>query len=300
MKKILFLLISGFSFLFAQTPQISLSSDSLMLGEICTMNVFFDKDAKSITLLNPAEWVGGVRFRDAKEIFTEGEEKIFQMQLSFYETPICTIPPISFSVFRADSTTDTLITEPIVVRIPSMFEKLDTNQLKKIQTYGLSNPMKAGKMPLREIAIILFILAIVIILLILLIKKLLREKFEEKPPVPPFEEAMTALLELDNENLIGKGEYKQFVFSLSHILKRFVSRRFDVPIEEATSTEFKQWTRKSDLSRENKILLEKFINETDPVKFADLTPSIDILRELRKSVEEFVKITRPIEVSEKQ
>ena len=269
-----------------------------MLGEICTMSVFFDGDVKEISLLNPTEWVGGVRFRDAREVFSPGAgERIYQILLSFYETPLCTIAPINFKVMRADSTIDTITTSPIAVRVPSIFENMSEKQLEKIQTYGLPNPMRAGKLPLWEIIIIIVIIIIAAVLIILCVKKLLKKKSEEKPPVPPFEEAMSALAELDGENLIGKGEYKQFVFSLSLILKRFVSRRFEAPIEEATSTEFKQWTRKSDLSRENKLLLEKFINETDPVKFADLTPSIDVLRELRRSVEEFVKITRPIEIN---
>lgn len=298
MKKILFIIFTGFVFLFAQAPKAILNADSVMLGEVCTMSVFFDKDIKSISLLNPVEWVEGVRFRDAREIFTDGNEKIYQILLSFYETPICTIPSISFAVANSDSTIDTITTDEIAVRVPSMFENLDTNQLKKIQTYGLPNPMKAGKIPLFEMIIALIVLIALVILIVWLVKKALKKKFEEKPPVPPFEEAMQSLLTLDEQNLIGKGEYKQFVFSLSLILKRFVSRRFDAPIEEATSTEFKQWTRKSDLSRENKLLLEKFINETDPVKFADLTPSIDILYELRKSVEVFVNETRPIEASE--
>jgi len=287
-------MIFGLTVLAAQTPKIVLSRDSVMLGEICTMSVFFDKNVKSISILNPSEWVGGVRFRDAREVFSP-DEKVYQILLSFYETPVCTILPISFLVNVGD-TTDTLITEQIVVRVPSIFENLDSNQLKKIHTFGLPNPLRAGKLPLWEVLLILAGIILAIILIVVIVKKLLKKKYEEKPPVPPFEEAMAALAELDGKNLIANGEYKQFVFSLSQILKRFVSRRFDAPIEEATSTEFKQWLRKSDLTRENKILLEKFITETDPVKFAGLMPNIDILRELRRNVEEFAKITRPIEI----
>ena len=283
----------------AQTPRTVLSSDSVALGEICTLTVFFDSGVREITLLNPTEWVGGVRFRDAREVFST-EERKFQILFSLYETPICTIAPISFAIVNADSTIDTVATDYIVMRVPSIFEGKSEKQLEKIQTYGLPNPMRAGKFPIMQTLLIIAIIIIAILLIALIAKKLLTKKAYEKPPVPPFEEAMQALAELDECNLINNGEYKRFVFTISQILKRFVSRRFEVPIEESTSTEFKQWARKSDLSRENKHLLENFINETDPVKFADITPRPEVLRELRKNVEDFIKITRPIEISEKK
>jgi hypothetical protein len=294
MEKILLILIFSFSFLFAQTPRVSLSRDSVNVGEICTMTVIFDEGLQALSLVNPSDWVGGVRFREAREIFSPGEKR-FEFLLSFYETPICTIPPISF-LLQGENGIDTVKTEPIVVRVPSVFEKLDSVRIRRLsEKDALPRPMRAGRMPIAEIVLLQLILAAAVALIIILLRKYLKKKKEKVYIVPPFEEAISALQLLDEENLINKGEYKKFVFSLSAILKRFVARRYGVPIEEATSTEFKQWLKKSDLSRENKILLEKFINETDPVKFADLTPDIESLRELRASVEEFFKITRPID-----
>jgi len=297
MKRFLFVLICFFGTLAAQIPTAILSRDSLALGELCTMSVHFERDGiKSLSLLKPAEWIGGVRFRDAKETFSQ-DERIFEIVMSFYETPICTIPEISFVVEKSDSTKDTVKTETLVVRVPSIFEKLDTNQMKKISTMGLPDPMKAGKLSFVQILIILIAAIVLITIIYLLVKRFLKNKKAEIPIVPPYEEAVAALEELDKLNLIEKGEFKRFVFSLSAILKRYVSRRYDVLIEEATSTEFKQWLRKSELERENKIVLEKFINETDPVKFADLIPGVASVKELRTLVGDFVNITRPIEIS---
>ncbi|MCL1947178.1 MAG: hypothetical protein FWF51_08550 [Chitinivibrionia bacterium] len=278
----------------AQTPKISLSADSVTLGEVCTMTVVFDENTNPKILVNSGDWAQATFFRDVREVFSFGEKK-YQILLSFYETPVCTIPPISF-LFNSENGQDTVKTQPFVIRVPSVLEKLDSNKIEKLLKLGVPKPMKAGKMPILQIVIILLILIAAIILAIYFIGRYFKKKNAQIIIVPPFEEAMNALIKLDGEDLINKGEYKTFVFSLSAIFKRFVSRRYDVLIEEATSTEFKQWARRSgDLSRENKILVEKFINDTDPVKFADLTPSVENLRELRVKVEEFIKITRPIE-----
>ncbi|MDR0303970.1 MAG: hypothetical protein LBH98_04250 [Chitinispirillales bacterium] len=292
MRKVFFVFNLLFLMLNAQTPKIALSKDSLALGESCTMSVYFkEENIKSIAILNPSEWLGGVRFHDVKEIFSQNE-RIFEIITSFYETPVCTIPEISFLVEKSDGARDTVKTEIRVVRVPSIFEKLDTNQLKKIKTLGLPDPMSAGKLSFLYI----IIAALAICFAFLIAKYILRKNKKSKIlNIPPFEEAVAELENLDKLELIEKGEFKRFVFSISIILKRYVSRRYDVSIEEATSTEFKQWLRKSELDREDKIILEKFINETDPVKFADFIPSAAIVKELRAVVGEFVNRTRPIE-----
>ncbi|MCL2845409.1 MAG: hypothetical protein FWE23_08170 [Chitinivibrionia bacterium] len=259
------------------------------------MTVVFPEAVKPLSLLNPREWAGAVRFRDVREVFSPTEAR-FQIILSLYEAPVCTIPPLSFLVQLPDGARDTLKTDPIAVQVASILEQLDSAQLKRLAKYGAINPMRAGRLAIWETILVLALIIAAVVLLVLLIKKYLNRKNAQIITVPPFEEAMNALSALDSFDLISKSEYKAFVFSLSAILKRFVSRRYEVSIEEATSTEFKQWARRSgDLSRENKHLIENFINETDPVKFADLTPSVEILRKLRADVEEFVKRTRPIE-----
>jgi hypothetical protein len=293
MKKILLLLVFAVFFSRAEILEVSLSADSVLLGEICTMTVVFDESVKSLSLIDSGEWLGGTRLRDAREIFSPGEKK-YQMLLSFYETPVCTIAPVSFLI-ESENGVDTVKTEAIAVRVPSIYEKLDSAKIDKLRKFSVITPMRAGKIPVWEIALILAALALLAVAAGVLLRKFLKKRIGRIAVVPPFEEAMDALKNLDEEDLINKGEYKTFVFSLSAILKRFVSRRYGVLIEEATSTEFKQWVRKSELTRENRILLEKFINDTDPVKFADLTPTVENLRELRVNVEEFIKITRPIE-----
>ena len=296
MKKIFLILYFCVVFPSAQTLEVLMSADSVMLAEICTMTVVFPEGVKPLSLLNQREWSGAVRFRDGREISSATETK-FQIVLSLYEAPVCTIPPLSFLVQMPDGARDTLKTDPIAVKVASILEQLDSAALRKLTKYGAINPMRAGRAPILETILILALIIAAVVLAVYLLKRYINKKKAQIVVVlPPFEEAMGALLALDDHNLIDGGEYKAFVFSLSAILKRFVSRRYDVSIEEATSTEFKQWARRSgELNRENKHLIENFINETDPVKFADITPSVENLRKLRANVEEFVKSARPIE-----
>jgi len=279
----------------AQTLEVFLSAKEPELAQICTMTVIFPENIRPLSLLNPREWDGSVRFRDARETIG-GETARFQIILSLYEAPICTVPALSFLAELPDGERDTLKTEPFAVRVRSVLAELDSAQLERLSRYGAINPMRAGKSAVLETLLIIVAILAFFALLIFLLKRCFLKKNAVVLTVPPFEEAIAALYALDVFDLLSKGEYKAYVFSLSAILKRFVSRRFEVSIEEATSTEFKQWARKcEELSKENKRAIENFINETDPVKFADITPSVSVLRKLRADVEEFVKLTRPME-----
>lgn len=277
-------------------PKVMLSKDSLQLGDTLLMTVIFPQDSlRSVTLVDPQEWMGAVRFRNISDVFSP-DGHAFALQLSLYETPICTIPPIAFRVEHADSTIDTIQTAPFLVRVPSLFEGLDSTELMDITTAGLPEPFRAGKIPLWWIFVILA--AGIVLSLAIFFFLRWRKRIHENivPLIPPYDEAIQTLEQLTADDLISAGEYKIYVFRLSDLFKRYIGRRYDAIIQESTSAEFKKWVSQSTLSRELRSDIDRFIAETDPVKFADITPAVQTLHEMLTLVTHFIHETRPVDV----
>lgn len=98
-----------------------------------------------------------------------------------------------------------------------------------------------------------------------------RRKKNLPPPPPPWTVALSKIEKLEGENLISKGKYREFYFSLSEIFRKFLEDVYNFPALEMTSEEI--------ISR---IHREKFFN--DPVReFIELS---DLPRYAGKKLEE--------------
>jgi hypothetical protein len=219
----------------------------------------------------------------------------FIYQLSVYQAPICSIPSFKYllkSISKTDSTEtqiDTALSNAGAILVRSNFSEGDT-----LNSATFHPPMSAGAFPY-WIILVLIVVALFVWLTVKLIKKknggtLLKTT---PPPIPPYDEAIEALRQLKGSTLVEQGEFKTFVFGLSEILKRYIGRRYDCLVQESTSTEFKKWLKESALSKEQKNLLEQFVNGTDVVKFAEMKPSQSSIEEWLSQVEYFCNETKP-------
>ncbi len=109
------------------------------------------------------------------------------------------------------------------------------------------------------------------------------------PPLPPEEEALAALRELEASDLLGQEQVRPFYTKLSEILRRYLWRRFDIVALEATTSEIVLQlaeTGAGTLSAPTNSILQK----CDLVKFARLKPprekSLTAIGETRTLVEE--------------
>ncbi len=121
----------------------------------------------------------------------------------------------------------------------------------------------------------------------------------EKPPLPPFEEAMEKLAGLKNLELLKENQTGEFCFQLSELLRRFISRRFGIDALESTTSEFLEDVRKLPITRSQKQWLEKFCAATDLVKFADAPLTVNEAESWIKQTEDFLQQTKPVEGAEK-
>jgi hypothetical protein len=117
-----------------------------------------------------------------------------------------------------------------------------------------------------------------------------REKAVEEKSKSPLETALAALDQLEKDNLVAKGELKEYYGRVSSILREYVEGRYGLQAPERTTEEFMEDLRRDSgtLTKDQKSLLEKFLMHCDLVKFAKFEPSADEVRATFESCKEFV------------
>ena len=117
-----------------------------------------------------------------------------------------------------------------------------------------------------------------VLLLVGLIYYLVKNLIKKKPQVvftsklSPLEEAMQSLNELQKQQLLAKGEVKQFYSGLSDIFKRYVSRKTGSGLFSLTTDEILVRVNEINISKENSVLIANSLRMSDAVKFAKYMP----------------------------
>jgi hypothetical protein len=113
------------------------------------------------------------------------------------------------------------------------------------------------------------------------------------PPRPPYDIALEALDRLLAEHLLELGDYKQFYFRVSDILRRFIEHRFGLHAPERTTEEFlAELDRSKALPERHQMLLQDFLDHCDLVKFAKHEPESEEISRTVESCRDFVVETR--------
>ncbi len=121
----------------------------------------------------------------------------------------------------------------------------------------------------------LFVLLIVVgVALLVFLGWFLHKKFAKAgavPQLPPYEEAVLALKELRAKNYLAEGNQGDYFMALGFIARRYVERRFEVDILDATVAELKQrMAHVVGLPQAYKESVVTLAEETEPVKFAKM------------------------------
>lgn len=117
------------------------------------------------------------------------------------------------------------------------------------------------------------------------------------PALSPYDEAVNALVVLQNQQLLQSGQVKLYYTQLNDIFKNFVLRRLGIASMTKTNDELIMQLRRIDLSREKFSQMAESLRMCDFVKFAKYIPdqkdndnsfavirsSIDILNEIERS-----------------
>ena len=213
------------------------------------------------------------------------------LTVTSFDTGYLAIPPFKFG-YGGNKIDDTLESEPLLLHVNPM--KVDTTQPIK----NIKGPMKA---PVTFAEMLPWILGVLALLLLLFAIWYIRKKKKENKPVLqskrkprelPHVEALNALEDLKQKKLWQNGKIKQYYTELTHILRVYVERKFEVPAVESTSSEIITELNQFEIDRKVFDDLKECLETSDMVKFAKMEPLPDEYAKSFEAVKAFINHTK--------
>jgi len=214
------------------------------------------------------------------------DKKLTKLDLVFqpFDVGEFTFPELEFAIKSADSLSF-LKTSEFILNIQSVIS--DTTQVIK----DIAKPLKVN---LRFFDYFIPIILIIgIILLIIYLKKFLKKKpiIAEKQKIidtrPAFEIALKFLQKLKKRKLLQKGDFLNFHFRLSFIIRLFIELNYKINAVEMTTSEIRQNLILKDFNEKNQIL--EFLSFADKIKFAKFIPEMKDSEDALKWLEKYLK-----------
>jgi len=223
-----------------------------------------------------------------QEIIEDGVKKnLIKMTFQAFDTGDYTFPSLEFLV-KSGSQDTVLTTRDFVVIINSVLPD-SANAIKDI-AHPLSLKLGFWDYFIPIIGLI-FIIAIILLLKKFLTKPAKPEeipKFTDNRPI--WQIAQEMLRELVGKKLLDKGEFLEFYFQLSIILRYFIERHYKINALEMTTSEIRYFLKLDNPSEKSEIL--HLLMESDKVKFAKFIPERDKAEELATWLEVYLHAFR--------
>jgi hypothetical protein len=127
---------------------------------------------------------------------------------------------------------------------------------------------------------------------------ILRRKRREEAVglLPANERARMELDDLEATGILDEGRYREYVFNISLIFRRFLERRYRIAAVEQTSEEIMAGLRKGRVLEEDlKQRTRSFLEETDPIKYSGLEPREEETETMRTQLLTFLDRSAPPE-----
>ncbi|OQX94830.1 hypothetical protein B6I21_08565 [candidate division KSB1 bacterium 4572_119] len=278
---ILTILLSGK--LFAQGGTVLLEAkvdrNKITIGDLIKYSIVVTSDENiEIQMPDLGANLGAFEIRDYVDSEPSKKDgQIIQVReyiISTYDIGDYQIPPVTVS-YRVgeDSVWKDLTTENLKITVESLVasEEGDIRDIKP--------PLEIPKNWWRTIrfAVAGLLVLLVIVLVFIYLKRRKQGKSliprREKPTRPPHETAIEELEKLIQEQLLEKGETKEYYIRISEIIRQYIEDRFFIIALEMTTHQLIESMKESEVEPEVCNEVEKFLNQCDLVKFAKYKPN---------------------------
>lgn len=269
------------AYLWSQSVQVSATLDTnhIRIGEPIRLTLqaafdtslqiewpLFDQSVQSFPIIETFD----------REQRTEAPQHMMRgtYDITAFDTGFIVLAPIAFGFFHeGQTTTDTFLTEPLLVRVD--FVNIDTTQPYKPIKGPIDAPMTWREwLPYAAIPLMLVILGLII--------WYLYNKQKEKPrqmlaPIPVPKEpahvvALRQLEALERAELWQAGDYKEYHDRVSAILRGYIEGRFHIEALENTTEELLVTFNKVPVPRLQVEQLREVLIIADLAKFAKVEP----------------------------
>lgn len=301
MKKYIFyilILISTISFAQKSMVKAEIDTTNIRIGEQFNLKISINETENVIL---PKLQLKGLEVIDSTKIDTIKNSLIRRYILTGFDSGAFYIPQQQIFVKNQAYLTDSLLVN--VATVP-----VDTTKIKKFPIKSIkSEPYTFDDFKM-YIYIALAILAIIAFWIYWFVIR--KRKEEEEAPtyrtLPPYEEAIYRLNELDEKLLWQNNKVKEYYSELTEIVRGYIERELKVPALENTTDEvlsmlkdFKD-AETIQTSKETIDKLKDLLREADLVKFAKSKPLAPEIEDDRKDAEYIIGNLKPKPIIEKE
>jgi hypothetical protein len=289
---VFFILFSSFAF--SQVTS-SIDSTKIRIGEeiIYTINVL--ADSSDVVVFPEEQTFGPLEMIESYKADTTFEAAKYRLikkyGLTQFDSGKYTIPPQRILINNKPFFTDSLRIEVNDVIIDTTKQKM----------FDIKPAVEVKSPPIdwKQISYWALPIFLLIALGIYLLQRKRRKEAAEKQ-LPPYEEAIVALKQLDNSLLLKENKSKEYYSSLTEIVKRYLDREVDEAALESTSDELitRLMMHKDagnfDLDTETIRKLDQIFKRADLVKFARMNQESGQAQVDRKTIEEIINETHEV------
>jgi len=301
MKKNIFyilILISTISFAQNSMVKIEIDTTNIRIGEQFNLKISVDETQNVII---PKLHLKGLEIVDSTATDTVKNSLIRKYILTGFDSGAFYIPQQQIFVKNQAYLTDSLLVNVATVAV-------DTTKVKKFPIKSI----KSEPYTFDDFKIYLYLLLATLAIIgfwiyWFVIRK--RKEEEEEPTyraLPPYEEAIYRLNELDEKQLWQNNQIKEYYSELTEIVRGYIERELNVPALEKTTDEVLEMLKDfkdSEViltSQETIDKLKSLLREADLVKFAKSKPLAPEIEEDRKDAQDIVGNLKPKPVVEEK
>ncbi|WP_459741657.1 BatD family protein [Polaribacter sp. OB-PA-B3] len=296
-KQIFYILFLISTISFAQNPMVKAEIDTtnIRIGEQFQLKISVD-ETKNVII--PKIKLKGLEVVDSTKVDTIKNSLIKKYILTGFDSGAFYIPQQQIFVKNQAYLTDSLLVNVATIAV-------DTTKVKKFPIKSIKAEPYTFDDFKTYIYIALAILAIIGFWIYWFVIR--KRKEEEEAPtyrtLPPYEEAIFKLNELDEKLLWQNNKVKEYYSELTEIVRGYIERELNVPALENTTDEVLEMIndfKKSDTietSKETIGKLKDLLREADLVKFAKSKPLAIEIEEDRKDAEFIIGNLKPKQIT---
>ncbi|MEZ7856084.1 MAG: BatD family protein [Polaribacter sp.] len=299
-KQVFYILLFISTISFAQKPMVKAEIDTtnIRIGEQFQLKISVDETQNVII---PKIQLKGLEVIDSTRIDTIKNSLIRRYILTGFDSGAFYIPQQQIFVKNQAFLTDSLLINIATIAI-------DTLKVKKFPIKSIKKEPYTFDDFRIYIYLILAILAIIGFWIYwFVIRK--RKETEDAPTyrtLPPFEEAILRLNELDEKLLWQNNKIKEYYSELTEIVRGYIERELKVPALENTTDEVLAMIKdfknldSIETSKETIKKLKDLLREADLVKFAKSKPLAIEIEDDRRDAEFIIGHLKPKQIIEKE
>jgi len=196
------------------------------------------------------------------------------------------LPTVSVPYTDSEGKEQVAETKQVFVEVESVLgQTADEQDIRDLKSLEKAKREIPGWWPLGLLGIL-----VILGLLTGLVLYFRRKRQTQEAHRTPEEIAMDELRNLEATGLLEEARYREYVFGLSLIFRRYLEGRFHVPAAEQTTEEILASLRRAkDFDKALKEAARSFLEETDPVKYRGLEPQPDETQTWRSHLGSFRK-----------